>query len=520
MTFKFTPNNHNKEEELPSKKEFIKDTRDNSLFPQLQVKDLSNITNSDTTMVVDFDGIVYKSCSMLDERYIKITNKITEEVFESSGISAFKGLTKEISLNSELGVINTKREAEGLDPYKITDFEIEDCVRPKKLPKGKNILEEIQILIRTRLKELRQQFGINKQLLVLGEGESFRESIPLPKRYKSGRVKPRPTTLKEIRQWCIDVLKAEQAPQGFETDDVVEWYGSKGYQDYKKTGVFSYVVVAEDKDSLSNPKLLINFGKEKIDDESSCFKYPNAWLIPDSTISVGEMDLITKLRKSGNSNDIKATGLKWLVVQAFLLGDSSDTYHPYKYVPKECFYGKGYGDESIYKDFFSLDNPKDLLQAAVDKMFEWFPYGLQYVDHFGKEQDIDTFTWMEYCFQTAYMTRSSNDTLTFKKLCDAFKVDISKILCNNEYTPPYEVFNVEEGETIKESTLSIIDTILTGELKSYKSSNKPQLVEALDSTKDMLLEHKAFLEKIGTKLVQKHKTTGEIKDYIEGVHYE
>lgn len=510
-TFTLTPEIQNKEKST----KFVKDTRDNTLFKELQVKDLSGITNKDTVMVVDFDGIVYKSCSMLDERYIKVTNKITEETFESSGITAFKGTTKEISINSELGVINTKREAEGLEPYKKDDFEIEDCVRPKKLPKGKNTLEEIQILIRTRLKELRKQFGVNKQLLILGEGESFRESIPLPKRYKSGRVKPRPTTLKEIRKWCIEELKAEQAPQGFETDDVVTWYAFRGYQDYKKTGIFSYVVAAEDKDALSTPCLLISYGKEKDEDDSSCFKFPNAWLIPDSSVSVGEMDLVTKVRKSGNSNEVKATGLKWLVTQAFLLGDSADGYFPYKYVPKECFYGKPYGDESIYKDFKHLDNCKDLLQTAVDKMFEWFPYGLQYVDHFGKEQDIDTFTWMEYCFQTAYMTRNSNDTLTFKKLCDAFKVDISKILCNNEYTPPYEVFNEEEGETIKESTLSIIDNILNGELKSYKSSNKPKLVEAMDSTKNMLLKHKALLDKIGTKLVQKHKTTGEIKDYIE-----
>ena len=505
----FTPSQSGaREENIQEEKPFERDESDNKLFPQLQVKDLSTVTDENTRWKLDADGIVYKAASTMENLYIVVKNKETGEEFELKGVEEFKGLGKTISENSWLGVENIKREAKKLEPYKIEDFEIEQKQRLKM--EEDKAFKQAQVLVNTKLKGLREQFNINNIDICIGSGECFRNSLPTVEPYKGNRKETlRPILLKKLREWVMNERNGEYAPEGFENDDYVEWFGYQGWLHYKKHKVFSYGVIAEDKDSFSNPKLLINFGQHTGEDNpfKGDYKFPQAWLIPDSGVSSGEVDLIVKSKK-----EFKASGLKWLLAQAFLIGDSADHYNALKDLKH---YKTNFGDVAAYELLADKETPKDCIQAVIDLYSKLLPYGVEYTDHKGESHDIDTLTYMNIYFLVAYMTRSSNDQTDFFKLCKAFKVDTSKVENNNLLTAPYEVFNIDEAETIAHSWEDIANKLLQGELKSYKSGKKQDLVDAMDSIKEVLQEHVSFSKKIRVKTVQRNKQTGEIVE-VEG----
>ena len=287
----------------------------------------------------------------------------------------------------------------------------------------------------------------------------------------------------------------------------MEWWGYKGYLDYKKTSVFSYGVIAEDKDSFSNPKLLINFGQHTGEDNpfKGDYKYPQAWIIPDSSISCGEIDLMVKSKK-----EVKGSGLKWLLLQAFCIGDTADHYNALKHLKH---YKTNFGDVGAYELLLGKDTPQDCIQAVVDLYSKLLPYGVQYTDHTGKEHDVDTMSYMNTYFLVAYMTRSSNDKTDFYKLCSAFKVDKSKVENNNLWTPPYEVDNIDSYKGSIEQWESLVTNLLDNQGRAYKSDKKDGLVERLDAFVEQLKTRLDESIASKTKLVQRNKQTGEIRNF-------
>lgn len=484
-------------------KPFERDLSDNKLFPQLQVKDLSTITDENTRWKLDADGIVYKAASIMENLYIVVKNKETGDEVELDGIEAFKGKGKSISENSWLGVENIKRETKKLPLYTVDDFEIEQKQRLKM--EESKALEQAKIMINMKLKGLRNQFGINNIDICIGGGDCFRGELPTVELYKGNRTDSlRPLLLKKLRSWVMEEKNGEYAPQGFENDDYVEWWGYKGYMDYKKSGVFSYGVIAEDKDSFSNPKLLINFGQHTGEDNpfKGDYKFPQAWLIPDSTVSSGETDLVVKSKK-----EFKASGLKWLLSQAFLIGDTADHYNALKHLKH---YKTNFGDVGAYELLSGVDSPKDCIQAVVDLYSKFFPWGVEYKDHRGDDQDVTTLEYMNTYFLVAYMTRSYEDKMDFYKLCNAFKVDTSKIENNNILTKPYQVFNTELSEELLNKLRSDLKTLKEEQLKAYKSLKKDLLVERLDNTLQTVENSIEEIESKMFKWVQRNKQTGEI----------
>ena len=459
---------------------FVRDLADNTLFPEIQVSDISSVTDSNTRWKLDGDGIVWKACSSVETLYIIAKHIETGLEVELDGVTQFKGLGKNISTSSWMGVENIKREVQGLPLYSPEDFEVTQHNRLNYKTEDK-AFEQVQIMIRTKLKNIREQFQINNIDFCIGEGECFRDRLDLSESYKGKRSPLRPIVLKRARKWVLEVLKGELAPEDFENDDYVEWYGNIGWNDYKKTGIFSYGCIAEDKDSLSNPKLLINFGTHagKDNPKKGQFKFPKAWLIKDASFGAGGLDLVVKSKK-----ELKGYGLLWLIAQAFLIGDTADCYNAIKHLPPKLKEGIKYADVAAYKDFYHITDPKEALQKVVDFYLEILPYGVQYTNHKEEDLDVDTMTYMNTYFLVAYMTRSSEDKMDFYKLCKALKVDTSKIVGNNKQTVPERVYVGHQAYT--EALKEELDTLVTAKLKSYKSLKKDALVSLLDYVKGSL----------------------------------
>jgi len=221
------------------------------------------------------------------------------------------------------------------------------------------------------------------------------------------------------------MTEARSDGEMIECDDYCEILGSIGYQAYRKTKVFSHLVISSDKDSLGNPKLLINPDTHSGKDNplKGQYKFPQAMLIEATDRDIGDLELIAKT----SGSDVKGFGIKWLIYQAILGQDGADNYNALSHLDK----GLSFGDQSAYKALKPCKTAKEVIQAGVDVFAELLPNGVQYTTHDGCELDVDCMTYMNTYFKVAYMLRSFDDKMDLYKLCDVFKVDTSKVTGNN-----------------------------------------------------------------------------------------
>jgi len=502
FTKKFTPSQQSVVEE---EKPFERDESDNPIFKEWQIDNLKDIITDDCVAYYDADTLYFQAAKNQETKYIKVIHKDgwSEEL---AGIKVFKGLGKGIKKDSWLWLKNLERETSGKEPYNLEDFTIEEH---SKLKGEKSAcFKQAQIQVNTKLKRVRQQFGLNKVITVIGSGENFRNLIPLCKPYKGNRKDSLPPILlKELRQWAVEEGLAIETPESpihgnIETDDYVDMMGWLGAINYNKTGKFNKICILSDKDGNNSAKLICNpdtYSGEH--PKKGKFKFPQPFRVPNTNESAGDIEIIPK----ETSADYKFIGFKGLLWQ-ILVGDGADFYSALGHLNG----GMGFGADSVYKRLKPCKTAKESLQTTIDIFAELLPYGVQYTDHKGDPQDVDTLTYIDFYFRTAYMLRSLDDQMDFFKLCKSFKVDTSKIENNNLLTAPYQIFNEEMSEEIVGESLALLSSLKDNELKSYKSLKKDGLVERLDSSLekvDMMIE---YIQKNMFKTVQRNKQTGEI----------
>lgn len=470
---------------------FIRSKKDNPLLPELQVKgDLFDIVDQDATLWVDCDGIPYKTASSVEEDYIKVTLKTQEDgvdekltfkgTFEFKNKTEFKGRAKgqNISAGSILSDKNIEREVNGLTPFTLDDFNIEDCKRLKYEDgvtidniKFDNSLEVCKYFIDKWLEACLVQTRLKKIKLVIGSGITHRHSVLVPHQYKSERSESRPLLLTEARQYLIDKYDTVITPELFEADEVVDAVAAKAYDHARKTGSKIKVVkAANDKDARSKRGILFDWNK------SFHFDNPQCWHIPAFDEGVGHIVL-----KKG---EIKGGGSLFFAYQ-ILMCDGADEYSPRKYLPKDFeHFGNGYGDTAFYKDFATLKTSKEVFQKVVDKYFEWFPYGLQYTAWDGTDVDEDTLSYLQKHFQLAWMLEGRDDKTTIMDILDEFEVDYEKLIGNNKHSSPVKTYCGNEDH-IKELS-SLIQSIISDDMKGCKQLKSVEKNEVFDKIKKKL----------------------------------
>ena len=508
-------NQSNSVEEKP----FERDLSDNKLFTEIQVKDpvSTGIFKDETIGVADFDTPVFRIAQQMENKYIYVECVSDKNInAELKNKTEFKGKGKKISESSWLGLLNTEREVEGLEPLTVEDFTLEE--RQKLKYDEDKAMEQAKILIYKKIKQYRQQYQLNTIKLLLGEGKTFRDLLPTVRPYKGNRVDSlRPLLLKKLRKWCIEDLEAELPKvrydgNNIECDDRAEHYKSKGYQHYRKHGWFSYVLLSSDKDSLNSAGCVINPDLHSGEDNplKGKFKFPQVMVIEATDRCTGNLELVN----TSSSPELKGYGFKFLMAQAALHQDSADFYDALGHL-KDAGYDLQFGTQSAYRVLQPCKTVQETLQKTIDTFAELLPYGVEYTDCHGKEHDVTTMEYMNTYFLVAYMTRSYDDKMNFYKLCKAFKVDTSKIENNNVLTAPYEVFNTELSEELLNKMRSDLKTLKEEQLKAYKSLKKDLLVERLDNTLETIENSIDEIESKMFKWVQRNKQTGEIVEVVE-----
>jgi len=464
-------------------KPFVRDNSDNKTFKNIQVKDISGIITEDFNVAYDADTLIYQACDNVQTKFIRVTHVDKSFSEDMKGIAVFKGQGNGIKTGSWLWTKNLEREVSGLPLYTPEDFTVEH-MQKLNYDSPEKAIEAAKIGVFKKMKEVRLQFNVPRVTLVIGEGDNFRHKLPLVRKYKGNRKKAdRPIILDEIRAWAVKELSAIESGkrydgEGTEADDVCEFYGAIGYKHYLETGKFNWAVCASDKDARNNPKLLLSPDKHVGKDNPlrGKFKLPQAMLIENSIRDCGGLEATMTSKV-----EYKFYGFFGILWQSFLGGDQADNYNCLSHLVD---YKLSFGDESAYKLLKPCKTAKEGLQTTIDKFAELLPYGVQYTDCHGVEQDVDTITYMDTYFKVAYMMKSYEDKLDFYKLCKAFKVDTSKIVGNNNYTAPIKTYvgcedNVNEIE-------DLIQSILKEDMKGLKSMKKANQAIVIDRIKEKL----------------------------------
>lgn len=350
------------------------------------------------TAVVDMDSVSYHVAAAAETPSIIVTHKEAGWSEEFKNRTVFKGRAKK-NIGGWLADQNETREANELEPFAVEDFEIVDHYVAEPV---ENALYSVKQKIKSIKERCKELVRAEEFILLMGEGDSHRSSLKLPRKYKSNRDDlHRPILLKGVRDYCHK-HQGTRIVTGIEADDALCMYGYKGWQDWKKTGKFSYCQVTEDKDSMQTNGLIINPRKKD-----------TKWIYDEPFL----IDGLGSLYRN-EKGDVKGSGFAWLMYQTF--GDKCDGY--------DCTYltNKRYGfaDVSRYETLKDCITPTEYLQTVLDKYTELFGDRVQYEAWDGTEMDIPIVEYIEMHFCCCYMLRNRCDTTTFKGLCRKYGVKI------------------------------------------------------------------------------------------------
>ena len=136
----------------------------------------------------------------------------------------------------------------------------------------------------------------------LGGSNNFRNTLPLPVRYKDSRKEVRkPTQLHDLQNFAVKHFKAKRIT-GMECDDVVN---IRTLAVNKQKNVKA-ILVTTDKDSL-----------QMFTSSGFVYKQDTLYTLNDP---LGSLSI--------TGSKLKGTGLKWLISQALIIGDPTDSYLP------------------------------------------------------------------------------------------------------------------------------------------------------------------------------------------------
>lgn len=307
-----------------------------------------------TTVVIDGDIIAFQSSASIEKRWV---------VAEKDGHTITANSKRDLENSGEFGKVD-------LEGYTITKH------------KSVGELNDAKMVAHSKIKAIKKACEADKCIIVVqGEG-NFRDSLPLPKKYKGNREGvERPEYLMAMKDWLVERHKALRSKDN-EADDVLSIYAYKGWKEGKRI-----IQATFDKDANQCKGWLYNWNKM----DTPTFM--------DDTVGT--------LSREG-----VGTGLKWLFYQV-LVGDDSDNYKP------SYLAGKKFGTVGAFDVLGECKTFKSVIQATTAMYKEWYPYPFNYTTWDGKE--IVEATWkdmFQLYMDCAHMQRWENDRVDVRRLLE------------------------------------------------------------------------------------------------------
>lgn len=314
------------------------------------------MSKKDIIAVIDGDEIAYQIAAACETRSIKATNSLNKES------SSFKHRTE------------LKKFLHGLEVpegfYDIEDVQVADELS--------NALHSVKVVV----DNIKVACKADQIEIYISGKDNFRDSIPLPTKYKSNRTDSlRPILLTEIRAYLVKKYNAVVV-DGAEVDDVVCYRMWDGYKSKQKI-----IGVTADKDACGSSGWLYN--RDKMTE-------------PEFIDGFGELYIDAK-------NKVRGKGRKWGYTQ-WIVGDSCDGYNPSEIAKVK------YGEKSAYKLLEPLKTDKECIQAVYDLYKSWYPSEVKYADWQGNEVVTDVVGIMQMYMDCYRMRRWKDDTVSVKDI--------------------------------------------------------------------------------------------------------
>lgn len=321
---------------------------------------------SKTILLIDGDVIAYRAAAAAETRSVEVIHK-------SSGRSKiFKTRTAFKTFLSEKNFTYVPED------YEFVDIQSEEDVS--------HPLHTVKLQINAMVRDTQA----DAYELFIGGADNFRETLPLPSKYKGNRADMlRPVHLDACKNYCVGKMGADII-EGHESDDALIYRGYWHLEQGHKV-----IMATIDKDSWAYSGLhLYNFTKPE----------DGIILIPDP----GNLFLNAK-------DEVKGWGFMWFCHQ-MLIGDTTDNYKPTE-IAKIKF-----GEKSSYKVLKDCKTKQEAWNVVVQHYKKWYPKQFEYTCWDGDIYKADWEWMLQLYFRCARMMQTSNDSLDIRDFMEKEKI--------------------------------------------------------------------------------------------------
>lgn len=328
------------------------------------------MTRQKTIAIYDADILSYRASAAIEQRTVEVLHK------KSSRTKVFKHRTefKEYLIAKDLEYIE--------DDYVITDKQ-----------EAEDVSHALQIM-KSQIQRINEELNADEHLLFISGKTNFRDSLPLPTKYKSNRSELlRPIHLTESKNYLINVQKAQVVELAEPDDRIIQ----VGYE-YLVKG-YKVILVSQDKDAFAYSGLhLYDYTKDN----------PKVVLIPE----IGYLQPDSK-------GKIRGMGFLWFCLQ-FLVGDATDGFKPTELCKVK------FGEKSAYKLLKDCQTEREALEVCLQKYKEWYPDTVVFTDWTGKEQQMSYVQIMDMYFKCCRMLSTFKDDLDVIKFFDKYDIKLGE----------------------------------------------------------------------------------------------
>lgn len=313
--------------------------------------------------ILDADIIAFRCAAANETRSIKATHKTTGQEISCPHRTALKEQIKGV--------------------FEADEFEIEDVQTPEDIANAFHAMN-------TCIEAFQKSCGASSYEMYISGADNFRDSLPLPTKYKSNRTGIRPVLLKECREYLIK-KRGAVVINGREVDDMLAQRCYEGLQQGIKT-----VAVTND------------------GDQNGCTGWYYNWT------KMREPFLVQGLGKAElteNRKDFDGYGRKFFYAQ-WVFGD----WNVDRFKPAELS-GKNFGVVAAMKLLENCTTDKECVESVYKQYKTWYPSPVTYTAWDGVEHTKDVIEIMDMYAACAHMRRFETDVFDTKKLLTKLKID-------------------------------------------------------------------------------------------------
>ena len=317
---------------------------------------------SKTIAVIDGDIVAFRCAAANESRSIRVTHKVTGQVTEHAHRTAFK---------AHIG-----------NDFSIDEFVVEDVQNTEDISHAFHA-------INTTIRALKESCKASKVEIYLSGKNNFRDELPLPAKYKSGRSDIKPLQLKECRDYLLK-QKGAIIVDNYEVDDRLAMRCYDGLKAKQK-------IIACTLDGDQNGVAGWMYNWNKMDK-------------PKFVNGLGEIELVK------DNKDFDGYGRKFFYAQ-WVLGDSVDAFKPSELANKK------FGVVAMYKLLAECKTDKECVEAIYNQYKKWYPNPITYTAWDGKEYTKNVIEIMNMYAACAHMKRFEDDVFDTEKLLNNLGID-------------------------------------------------------------------------------------------------